>query len=48
LARLAYKILEDPQLRARLGAAGRERVLGEFSVQKMVDAHAALYRELLG
>lgn len=48
LARFAYKILEDPELRARLGAAGRERVLGEFSVQKMVDAHAALYRELLG
>lgn len=48
LARCAYKILEDRQLRDRLGQAGRDRVLNDFSVEKMVGAHAALYRELLG
>ncbi|REK08267.1 MAG: glycosyltransferase [Planctomycetota bacterium] len=48
LARYAHKILEDRELRDRLGQAGRDRVLHDFSVEKMVGAHAALYRELLG
>lgn len=47
LGRGAYKILEDPALRERLGAAGRERIEREFSVAAMVERHAALYRELL-
>ncbi len=47
LARCAHKMIEDRQLGPRLGAAGRERILREFSVEKMVAAHAALYRELL-
>jgi glycosyltransferase involved in cell wall biosynthesis len=47
LARSAYKILEDPALAQRLGEAGRRRILAEFSIQSMVDHHAALYRELL-
>lgn len=46
-ARFAHKILEDPALRARLGAAGRKRIESEFTVDAMVAAHAALYRELL-
>ncbi|MEX0675524.1 MAG: glycosyltransferase [Pirellulales bacterium] len=48
LARYAHKILEDPELRRRLGAAGRQRILAEFTVESMVRKHAALYRELLG
>jgi glycosyltransferase involved in cell wall biosynthesis len=48
LARCAYKILEDRELAKRLGAAGRQRILAEFSVESMVAGHAALYRELLG
>ena len=48
LARFAFKILEDCQLRHRLGEAGRERIASEFSVEAMVDRHRALYRELLG
>jgi glycosyltransferase involved in cell wall biosynthesis len=47
LARLAHKILEDPALRERLGEAGRQRILAEFSVEAMVAKHVALYRELL-
>ncbi len=47
LARYTHKILEDPSLRQRLGAAGRERILAEFSIDAMVARHTALYRELL-
>lgn len=47
LARFAHKLLEDPQMRARFGEAGRQRIVQEFSVERMVAAHAALYRRLL-
>ena len=46
-ARWTNKLLEDQELAGRLGAAGRERVQREFSVEKMVRRHAELYRELL-
>ncbi len=46
-ARFAHKILEDPALRAQLGSAARQRIACEFTVEAMVAAHAALYRELL-
>jgi glycosyltransferase involved in cell wall biosynthesis len=48
LARYANKILDDPQLGRRLGQAGRERIAAEFTVEGMVERHAALYREILG
>ncbi len=47
LAKHAYRLLEDPLLARRLGAAGRERVAREFSVETMVARFASLYRELL-
>jgi glycosyltransferase involved in cell wall biosynthesis len=47
-ARCAHKILDDSPLAKRLGDAGRQRIAAEFTVQAMVDKHAALYRELLG
>jgi glycosyltransferase involved in cell wall biosynthesis len=47
LARYAQKILEDAALRQRLGEAGRQRILADFSIEAMVAKHAALYRELL-
>lgn len=47
LARYANDILNDPALGRRLGTTARQRALSEFSVQKMVDRYAALYRELL-
>jgi glycosyltransferase involved in cell wall biosynthesis len=47
LGRLANKLLEDEALRTRLGSAARDRI-AQFSVPRMVEAHAALYREILG
>lgn len=45
-ARRTNALLDDPELARRLGAAGRQRVLTEFSVDKMVACHAALYQEV--
>ena len=47
LARQANKLLDDHELAKRLGESGRRRVLAEFSVERMVDAHVKLYRDLL-
>jgi len=43
-AQFTDRLLADPDAAARLGAAGRERMRSEFSVEKMVASHAALYR----
>jgi glycosyltransferase involved in cell wall biosynthesis len=43
LAELAH----DPELRARMGAAGRERVLPRYAVDRLVDDIDRLYRSLL-
>jgi glycosyltransferase involved in cell wall biosynthesis len=43
LARLAA----DPELRQRMGAAGRERVLSRYAVDRLVDDVDRLYRALL-
>ena len=37
----------DPELRARMGKAGRERVVPRYRVERLVDDVDALYRELL-
>jgi glycosyltransferase involved in cell wall biosynthesis len=47
-ARHANTLLEDRELARRMGNSGRERMLNEFSVEKMVGRHVDLYRELLG
>jgi len=46
--RRTHWLLDDEALRRRMGEAGRERVLQDFSVERMIDRHAALYRELVG
>jgi glycosyltransferase involved in cell wall biosynthesis len=46
-ARKMQTLLNDPVLAARLGAAGRDRMLQNFSVQQMIDRHAELYRSLV-
>jgi glycosyltransferase involved in cell wall biosynthesis len=46
-ARRTLPILEDAELARRLGDAGREKMLREFTVEQMVDRYAALYGELL-
>jgi glycosyltransferase involved in cell wall biosynthesis len=40
-------LIDDEQLRARLGAAGRERMQNEFSIATMAEAHLALYESLI-
>lgn len=46
-AKHTLKLLEDSQLARQLGEAGRRRMETEFTVERMVDRHAELYRELL-
>jgi glycosyltransferase involved in cell wall biosynthesis len=45
-ARIAT-LLDDAGLRARLGAAGRERVHARYAAERLAADHDALYRELL-
>ena len=45
-AKYTEKILSDSALTQRFSAAARQRI-AEFSIEKMVDRHAELYRELL-
>jgi glycosyltransferase involved in cell wall biosynthesis len=46
LAAAIVRLVADPGLRARFGAAGRQRVQKEFGVDRFVQAHCALYRGL--
>jgi len=48
LGQALVKLLQDPALRARMGAQGREIVVKEFSVDRISRETLALYRELLG
>ena len=45
-AQFADRILADPAMARRMGAAGRARVLKDFTVEQMVDAYAAVYRQV--
>ena len=47
LADAISRLLDDPVLRARLGAAGRERVIHRFTWQVTAAGTAACYRSLL-
>jgi len=48
LAGALSRLLDEPQLRSRLSALGPPRVESAFTVDAMLDATLALYRELLG
>jgi glycosyltransferase involved in cell wall biosynthesis len=48
LTSVLARLLDDPDRRARLGAAGRARVEAHFSRAEMVGATARLYDDLLG
>ena len=47
LASAIARLLDDPELRARLGAAGRERVVSRFTWQVTAAGTAACYQALL-
>ncbi len=47
LADAIIQLLNDPSLRARLGAAGRRHVETEFSVEKMVEGTLEVYQHRL-
>lgn len=47
LARAVTRLLDDPDLAARLGAAGRDHVRGTYGMPAVVDALEALYRDVL-
>jgi glycosyltransferase involved in cell wall biosynthesis len=46
-ARFTNKLLDDAGLAQRLGEAGRQRMLDEFSLERMISRYAELYREVL-
>jgi len=48
LADAIRRLLEDPELRGRMGIAGRERAARDFGIETVVQQHLGLYRELLG
>jgi glycosyltransferase involved in cell wall biosynthesis len=41
------RLAGDPELRARMGETGHERVVPRYRVERLVDDVDALYRELL-
>ncbi|MEV7899344.1 glycosyltransferase, partial [Streptomyces cyaneofuscatus] len=47
LAGALARLLADPELRARLGAAGRERVLANFTWARAAAGTAELYRQAI-
>jgi glycosyltransferase involved in cell wall biosynthesis len=47
LAAAIHKLLVDPELRTRMGRAGRERMNRNFLPTVVWDAHVRLYRELM-
>jgi glycosyltransferase involved in cell wall biosynthesis len=47
LGQAILRLARDPELGQRLGDAGRTRVRQEFSIERCVNAHHALYEELL-
>jgi rhamnosyl/mannosyltransferase len=47
LADALTHLQRDPELRARLGAAGRHRALSEFTAERMIERVEAVYAEVL-
>jgi glycosyltransferase involved in cell wall biosynthesis len=47
LADAVQRLLDDGELRARMGCAGRQLAEREFSIEYVIAAHLALYRELM-
>jgi len=48
LAGALQKLIADPELRRRMGQAGREKALKEFTLDRMFRETERVYREVLG
>ena len=48
LADALQRLIEDSELRKRMGVRGREIAVNEFAVEKVVAETMAVYEELLG
>jgi len=48
LAEALQKLIADPELRRRMGQAGREKALKEFTLDRMLRETERVYREVLG
>jgi glycosyltransferase involved in cell wall biosynthesis len=48
LVTAAGSILDEPQVATQMGSAGRERATARFRLERLVDDHDRLYRDLLG
>ncbi|MBS1213291.1 MAG: GDP-mannose-dependent alpha-(1-6)-phosphatidylinositol monomannoside mannosyltransferase [Proteobacteria bacterium] len=48
LAAALTKLLGDPQMRREFGHAGRELVLDEFAIPRMVEGNYRVYQDVLG
>ena len=48
MAASAARLVDDPSLRARLGAAARARAVADFRAEPAVDHYEAVYRRVLG
>lgn len=46
LADAIQSLIDDPHMRKQMGAYGRALAEREFAIEKVVDAHLAIYREL--
>jgi glycosyltransferase involved in cell wall biosynthesis len=47
LAAAIRLLIENPDLRRRMGLAGRTRAESEFGIERVVQRHLEIYRELL-
>ena len=45
LASQVLRLVDNPDLRAKLGQAGRERALAHFSEDAMIEAYSMIYLE---
>ncbi|MER6591201.1 GT4 family glycosyltransferase PelF [Micromonospora purpureochromogenes] len=48
VAGACVRLLRDASLRARLGAAARDRVLAHFTLDQSIEAYRRIYRDLTG
>ena len=48
LADALQALIEEPERRMRMGKASRELLERAFSIDRIVEQHLAIYKELLG